>query len=145
MLEIYTDGGCRNNPGIGAWAIVVVENNAVVCSPSCAFKYTTNNEMELSAIYQALLYLKMFGVDKATIYSDSQYSVNAITVWYQKWVNTNSLNGKKNTELLAKIHDIKPSSVDVVWVKGHADNQYNIMADKLVNDAMDSFVKLHHQ
>lgn len=139
MIEIYTDGGCRNNPGLGAWAFVVVENNQIVCSPSCAYKQTTNNEMELTAIHQALCYIRMFGITDVAIYSDSQYSINAITIWYPNWIKTNSLTGKKNLHLLSKIHDLMLPSIKLVWVKGHASNQYNNMADRLVNETMDSF------
>jgi len=138
MLEIYTDGGCRNNPGIGAWAIVIIENGEIINTSSCHYKHTTNNEMELKAIYHALLFAKMFGESDVTICSDSQYSINAITQWFPKWLSSNTLEGKKNVELLRKIHTLMLPSIRFVWVKGHANNKYNIMADRLVNGAMNA-------
>jgi len=138
MIQIYTDGGCRNNPGIGAWAFVAVEDGIVTITPSMVAKYTTNNEMELSAILNALEYLQLCDVSEATIFSDSQYAVNTINIWYPQWLKQGSLKDKKNVDLLQRISSLKSPKIGLQWVRGHADNKYNILADQLVNQAMDA-------
>jgi ribonuclease HI len=77
-----------------------------------------------------------------TIYSDSQYIVNAIEKgWLKNWIKTNFKGGKKNKDLwmeydrLAQDHTIK-----FVWVKGHADNPFNNRCDVLATEAADG----HH-
>jgi len=140
MIEVYTDGGCRHNPGLGAWAFIITENDKIVCTRSCYFQHTTNNEMELKAIYHALLYVRIFGETEAVIYSDSQYSINCITLWYPQWLSKGIVSTKKNSELITNIHNLMSPSIRLEWVKGHADNKYNIAVDRLVNDTMDSAI-----
>lgn len=137
MIQIFTDGGCRNL-SIGAWSYIVVKDGVVLHTQTGASLQTTNNKMELTAIYQALCYIKMYDIKEAVIYSDSQYAVNAINVWYNNWLTANALDGKKNIELLAKIHELKNPSIRFAWVKGHAKNKFNNLADQLVNEAMDA-------
>lgn len=138
MVEIYTDGGCRNNPGLGAWAFIVVENGKITHAPSCTNAHTTNNEMELTAICQAIYYAKMFGMIDTTIYTDSQYAVSAINIWYHQWSQQNNLAGKKNIPLIREIlQNLNGTQIKIEWVKGHASNPFNTLADQLVNQAMD--------
>jgi len=138
MIEVYTDGGSRNNPGNGAWAYVVVEDDKVIFSKSYAFKKATNNMMELYAILEAAKYLELHRIDNAIIYSDSQYAVNVINTWYWNWVDTNKLKGKKNLNIIREIFLFLKGNRELKWVKGHASNKYNNLADRLVNEAMDN-------
>lgn len=141
MIEIYTDGGCRKNPGIGAWAFVVVANDNVLFQTSKAVQYTTNNEMELTAIYNAVEFISLMSeLTDIVILSDSQYSINAITQWYSKWIKTNEISTKKNIELLSKIHSLLKPSIRFQWLRGHSTNPFNNLADRLVNQAMDSYL-----
>lgn len=146
MLTIYTDGGCRNNPGLGAWAIVIVKDDKVFHTTSDIKLYTTNNEMELTAILQALYYIltqpatvpASSACGSITIHSDSQYAINAITKWYPQWLSNNTLAGKKNIALIQRIYELsKTTNITFQWVKGHSTNPYNNLADQLVNQAMD--------
>ena len=74
-----------------------------------------------------------------TIYSDSQYVVNSINKgWLNTWMKTNFKGGKKNPDLWKKYHALaKDFSINIVWVKGHADNEFNNRCDELATVAAD--------
>lgn len=145
-VTIYTDGACRGNGQentIGAFGIVFMYND-VQKEIKQAFRNTTNNIMELSAVIQALSMLKE--PCSVKLYSDSAYVVNAIN---QKWINNWQKNGWKNSnkepvknkELWEKLIElIKYHKVEFIKVKGHSDNQYNNRCDKLANEAMDELI-----
>ena len=94
-------------------------------------KQTTNNRMELLAVIIALENLKYEGT-VVTIYSDSKYVVDAVTKgWIFNWVKKN-FKGKKNPDLWKRFLNIYPKhEVKFVWVKGHAGNELNEVADSL--------------
>ena len=75
-----------------------------------------------------------------TIYSDSQYVVNAISKgWLTNWMKTNFKGDKKNPDLWRSFHQISQNfQITMVWVKGHADNAYNNRCDELATAAADS-------
>ena len=82
MIEIYTDGACRGNPGPGGWAALLLlgEHEREL---SGAETLTTNNRMELTAVIRALEALKR--PVAARIYTDSQYVRRGITEWLSSW------------------------------------------------------------
>lgn len=142
-IIIYTDGACRGNgkeESIGAFGIVL-EYNGIKKEIKKAFKNTTNNIMELSAVIEALTMLKE--PCEAIIHSDSAYVVNAINQnWLEGWQKNGWKTSKKepvkNKELWEKlIKLIEYHSVTFVKVKGHSDNEYNNRCDELANEAMD--------
>ena len=136
-VTIYTDGSSRGNPGPGGFGVVLLSGNHRK-EISKGYRKTTNNRMELMAVIAGLEALKKDQLN-VTIYSDSQYVVKAIEEgWLKKWIATNFKGGKKNKDLwmkylkLAQNHKIK-----FVWVRGHADNVYNIYCDELATAAAD--------
>lgn len=142
-VTIYTDGACRGNgkeSSVGAFGIVFMYNG-VQKEIKQAFKNTTNNIMELSAVIQALSMLKEPCM--VNVYSDSAYVVNAIN---SKWIDSWQKNGWKNSskepvknkELWMKLIELmKYHQVKFNKVKGHSDNIYNNRCDELANEAMD--------
>ena len=76
-LRIYTDGGCWNNTGEGAWAFVVTEHGQEIYSNSSRVANTTNNKMELQAMIEAIAWLDR-PVDSVVVVSDSQYCIRGI-------------------------------------------------------------------
>lgn len=137
-ITIYTDGSSRGNPGPGGYGAILMAGSHRK-ELSGGYRLTTNNRMELMAVIKALEALKKSGM-ALTIYSDSQYIVNAIEKgWLRKWISTNFAGGKKNRDLwmqyakLAGQHRVK-----FVWVKGHADNPFNNRCDVLATEAADS-------
>ena len=103
------------------------------------FEMTTNNRMELLAVIDALNALK--SPCEVELYSDSKYVVDAIN---QKWLDSwqeknwklNTKNPVKNIDLWKKLIDaMKPHSIEFIWVKGHASNEFNNLCDKLAVEA----------
>ena len=134
QVTIYTDGGASGNPGPGGYGIVMLSGKHRK-EINGGFRLTTNNRMELLAVIIALENLKFEGTD-VTIYSDSKYVVDAVTKgWVFNWVKKN-FKDKKNTDLWKRFLNIYPKhEVKFVWVKGHAGNELNEVADRLAVSA----------
>ncbi len=139
---LYTDGACSGNPGVGGWGAVLIYMGHEK-RISAAAESTTNNRMEVTAVIEGLKCLKESC--EVEVYSDSAYTVNAFNQgWIFGWAK---LNWKKadnkpllNSDLwqelyaLSKIHKLTFNKV-----KGHADNEYNNICDKLATDAIKNF------
>jgi len=133
-VEIYTDGACSGNPGVGGWA-AVLQYKDVQKEISGGALETTNNRMELTAVIEALKALKTHC--NITLYTDSKYVMSGITEWLvnwkkNNWKTANKKNAVKNIDLwqtldaLCAKHEIR-----WVWVKGHAGNPLNERVDTL--------------
>jgi ribonuclease HI len=133
-VEIYTDGGCEPNPGPGGYGVVLLHPRKRA-EASGGFRKTTNNRMEIFAAIAGLELLKQ--PCKVTLFSDSQYLVDAITKgWAVKWKkNSWWLNNKeraKNIDLWEKLLLLcEKHQVEFNWVKGHAGNAENERCDQL--------------
>jgi len=136
-IVIYTDGAARGNPGPGGYGVVLMAGNHKK-EISKGYKHTTNNRMELMAVIAGLEALKKNDLP-VTIYSDSQYVVNAVSKgWLNNWMRTGFAGGKKNKDLWTKYHQLaKKFNLKFVWVRGHADNIYNNRCDELATSAAD--------
>ena len=133
MIQIHTDGSCLGNPGAGGWAAVIVDEHGNREELFGGEVQTTNNRMELTAVIRGLRALRE--PCAVTVYTDSQYISRAINEgWLKKWKAAGfaKKGGLKNAELwreldgLLQTHDVK-----FVWVKGHAENEYNNRCDAL--------------
>ena len=133
-VTVYTDGGASGNPGPGGYGIVLLSGEHRK-EMSRGFRLTTNNRMELLAVIIALETLKFDGTD-VTIYSDSKYVVDAVTKgWVYDW-EKKGFAKKKNPDLWKRFLKIYPKhNVEFVWVKGHAGNELNEVADRLAVSA----------
>lgn len=133
-VTVYTDGGASGNPGPGGYGLVMLsgEHRKEI---NGGFRLTTNNRMELLAVIIALETLKFEGTD-VTIYSDSKYVVDAVKKgWVFNWEKKNFAK-KKNPDLWKRFLKIYPKHrVEFVWVKGHAGNELNEVADRLAVSA----------
>ena len=126
MIEIYTDGACKGNPGKGAWAAIIIkEGNKTRLSGS--HENTTNNQMELTAVIRALETLAPG--QTATVFSDSQYVINSIT---RNWKRNANLELWRSLDLATK--DL---SLTWKWVKGHSGHTLNEEADRLANEEVE--------
>ena len=94
--------------------------------------------MELLAVIKALESLTKKHIP-LTIYTDSQYVVNAVEKgWLKNWIATDFKGGKKNKDLWLQYHNLsKNFRVRFIWVKGHADNPFNNRCDELATAAAD--------
>ncbi|MBO4330717.1 MAG: ribonuclease HI [Oscillospiraceae bacterium] len=133
-ITIYTDGACSGNPGPGGWAAVLIWNGREK-ELSGGEAETTNNRMELTAAISALEALKV--PCRVTLYSDSKYLVDAVTLgWAQRWRENGWMRTKrekaKNPELWERLLlAAERHEVEFRWVKGHEDNEYNVKCDKI--------------
>lgn len=141
---LYTDGACSCNPGVGGWGAVLIYNN-MEKRISGAEDNTTNNRMELFAVISGLECLKE--PCKVVVYSDSAYTVNSfLNGWVYEWERSGWKKADKkpvlNTDLWQRLLALtRVHRVDFVKVKGHADNEYNNICDKLATDAVKNFKK----
>ena len=130
---IYTDGACSGNPGKGGWAAIILDGKNQ-SSISGSENKTTNNRMELMAPIMALKKIKI--KSEITIYTDSRYVKDGITEWIKKWKLNNWKNSNKkpvkNKDLWIKLDNAcLKQKVTWKWVKAHAGNKYNNLADEL--------------
>ena len=133
-IVVYTDGSSRGNPGPGGYGTVMMSGQYRK-ELSQGFVKTTNNRMELLAVIVALEEIKNAGAN-VTVYSDSKYVVDSIEKkWVFGWQKKN-FKDKKNPDLWKRFLKIFPKhKLQMVWVKGHANNTENERCDKLAVDA----------
>jgi ribonuclease HI len=141
MIEIYTDGACRGNPGPGGWAALLImgENQKEL---NGAEGLTTNNRMELTAVIRALQALKR--PVQARVYTDSEYVRRGITEWVQGWKlrgwRTADKKPVKNQDLWQQLDELAAGhQLEWRWVKGHSGVPGNERVDHLANAAIDAF------
>lgn len=137
QLIIHTDGAARGNPGPGGYGIVM-QWGKTIKELAQGFRMTTNNRMELMAVIVALRQLTRDGLD-VVIYTDSAYVVNSVEKgWVFGWVKK-GFAGKKNADLWQQFLQLyQKNRIKLVWVKGHATNQWNNRCDELATMAADS-------
>ena len=136
---VYTDGACSGIPGPGGWGAIILSEEKNETNISGKEKSTTNNRMELVAPIMALRKIKQ--ASKIIIYTDSTYLKNGITTWIKNWEKNGwkSANKKpvKNKDLWITLSKLsKEQIIDWKWVKAHAGNKYNEIADKLATGAI---------
>ena len=136
MIEIYTDGSSRGNPGPGGYGIVMIYKDKRK-ELFQGYKLTTNNRMELLAVIRALEEVKT-NKYKIKIYSDSKYVVESVEKgWIWNW-QKKSFKNKLNVDLwkmfipLYEKYDVK-----LIWVKGHDGNTENERCDFLANSCQE--------
>ena len=133
MINIYTDGACSGNPGIGGWGVVILDNGEEI-QLNGGNHNTTNNKMELTAAIKALEYFEQR--KDLIIYTDSKYVKDGIESWIINWKQngwkTTAKKPVKNKEMWIALDDlIKKHNINWEWVKGHAGNKHNEKADYL--------------
>ena len=137
MIEVYTDGSCLGNPGKGGWAFLV-NNEGVISSRSGYSIKATNNQMELTAAIKAIEFL--VNHKEMSIYTDSNYLKNGITLWVTNWKKNNwktaSKNPVKNKELWERLDQLNYlKKIKWKWVKAHDTNKLNNEVDLLARQS----------
>lgn len=138
VVEIFTDGACKGNPGPGGFG-AVLRYRGRERDLSGAERETTNNRMELMAAIAALEALtRPCSVELTT---DSQYLRNGITQWMSDWKRrgwkTADRKPVKNRDLWERL-DAAAARHEVSWhwVRGHTGHPENERADCLANEAI---------
>jgi ribonuclease HI len=135
IVEIFTDGACRGNPGPGGWGFVLRYRNQE--KESCGGEAaTTNNRMELMAVIRALEALKR--PSRVRLFTDSQYVQKGISEWIHSWKRrgwkTADRNAVKNEDLWRRLDELAARhEVEWHWVRGHSGHPENERADELAN------------
>jgi ribonuclease HI len=138
-VTIYTDGACSGNPGPGGYGAILRYGDKDK-EISGGDLETTNNKMELRAAIEALTLLRE--PCTVTLYTDSEYVKNGITVWMDGWKKKNWKNSKKqpvaNRELWEALDLLNQKhQVTWKWLKGHAGHPENERCDELARAAID--------
>jgi ribonuclease HI len=144
VVEIYTDGACRGNPGPGGWAAVLSADGREK-EISGAEPLTTNNRMELQAVIEALQALKR--PLEVRLYTDSQYVRRGILEWLPQWKargwKTADRKPVKNQDLWQQLEQAAARHrIEWHWVPGHAGVPGNERCDALANAAIDGLLAL---
>ena len=139
VVEIYTDGACRGNPGQGGWGVLLRHGDQE--RELCGYQAeTTNNQMELMAAIQGLEALKQ--PCQVVLTTDSKYVMQGITEWIHGWKKKGWKNaaGKpvKNQALWQRLDTARqPHQIEWKWVKGHSGHAENERVDALANKGID--------
>jgi ribonuclease HI len=143
VVEIYTDGACRGNPGPGGWAATLRFGDSLK-ELAGAEANTTNNRMELTAVIRALEALKR--PVQAKLYTDSEYVRKGITEWLPGWKSRGWLTADrkpvKNRDLWQRLDELAAAHrIEWHWVKGHSGVAGNERVDLLANEAIDAMLR----
>ncbi len=142
MVEIFTDGACRGNPGPGGWGVLLrynrEEKKLYGGEPN-----TTNNRMELLAAIKGLEALKRPCAVRLT--TDSQYVKNGLTEWLPNWKQrgwkTAAKKPVKNADLWQRLEAaVDRHDVEWRWVRGHSGHAENEIVDQLANQGIDELL-----
>jgi ribonuclease HI len=135
VVEVWSDGACRGNPGPGGWGVLLRSNGAEkeLYGGEAA---TTNNRMELTAAIRALEALKR--PSRVRLYTDSTYVQKGISTWIHSWKRrgwrTADKSPVKNEDLWKRLDELRSQhEVEWHWVRGHAGHPENERADALAN------------
>jgi ribonuclease HI len=143
IVEIFTDGACKGNPGPGGWGAFLRYEGAEkqICGGE---ENTTNNRMELMAAIVALETLNR--PCDVVLTTDSQYVRQGITQWLEGWKRKGWVNSQKkpvkNVDLWKRLDNAtQPHSIEWKWVKGHSGHPENELADQLANKGVEELGK----
>jgi ribonuclease HI len=128
MIEVYTDGGSRGNPGKAACAFVIFQDGKLLHEDFSYLGITTNNQAEYRGLLLALKYLVSNNILEAKFFSDSELMVKQILKLYK----VKDLGIQKiYSEATKEISKFKKFEIS------HVRREKNSHADKLVNKCLD--------
>ena len=140
-IELFTDGACKGNPGLGGWGVLINNSNNFIELKGTQ-RQTTNNRMELIAVIEGLKSIKEN--ENIEITTDSMYVKNGINQWINNWKRngwkTAAKKPVKNKDLWQQLDELVQNySIKWIWVKGHSGHPGNERADQLANEAIEEF------
>lgn len=143
VVEIFTDGACKGNPGVGGWGALMRFNDTEK-ELFGGEMLTTNNRMELLAVIRAIEALTR-GC-KVKVHTDSQYVQKGISEWIANWKKrgwrTSANKPVKNADLWQRLDEVSNGhEIEWLWVRGHAGHVENERADELANRGVESVLQ----
>lgn len=143
VVELWTDGACRGNPGPGGWGAILISKGREKFLRGCEVD-TTNNRMELTAAIRGLQALTR--ACAVQLHTDSQYVLKGVTEWLPDWKRrgwrTADKKPVKNVDLWQALEaEVARHQVEWRWVRGHAGIERNEQVDALANLAIDEMLK----
>ena len=142
IVEIYTDGACKGNPGPGGWGVLLTRggNKREMHGGEAQ---TTNNRMEMTAVIRALEAVAKGS--RVRLHTDSKYVQQGISEWIHNWKKrgwrTADKKPVKNMDLWHRLDELAGGhEIEWIWVRGHEGNVGNERADELANLGVDEFV-----
>lgn len=144
LVQIWTDGACKGNPGPGGWG-ALLRFGEHTKELHGGMLETTNNQMELTAVIEALRALKR--PCQIRLHVDSTYVMQGMRSWIHGWKRngwrTAAKKPVKNVELWQALDEqVARHQIEWVWVKGHAGDPGNERADELANLGVDSILSM---
>lgn len=155
-VDIYSDGAATytedsKSSGVGGYSCVLARSGKLFDTASGGVRLTTHNRMEMMGIAKGLHLIltkyNTWNIHTVEVFSDSQYIVNGINEWMNKWKGNGwKLSSKKvvkNKDLWIKLDQLmiktrkQIRNVKVTWVRGHNGDPFNEMADSLAVTAKD--------
>jgi len=140
MYKVFSDGGCRGNPGPGGWG-VIVKTPDLSMELLGSSVHTTNNQMELQGAIEGL---KKTPIGSSVhLVTDSQYVTKGISEWLSSWKlrgwRTSTKGAVKNKVQWQELDVlVSQRKVTVEWVRGHSGHPENERCDVLANQAIDN-------
>jgi ribonuclease HI len=146
-VEIFTDGACSGNPGVGGYGVILRSNGKEKEISGCN-PLTTNNRMELTAVIKAIEALKR--PCKVKIVTDSKYVVQGMVLWIFRWIKNDWKNAQKkeviNRDLWERLYRLSMiHEIEWEWVKGHSGYAENERCDKLARFEIEKCQKSYHK
>lgn len=142
-VDIYADGACSGNPGIGGFG-AILKSGGKVRELSGYEKLTTNNRMELLGVISALEALKK--PCRVRVTTDSNYIVKGMTEWLDGWLKKNWVNSQKkevlNRDLWERLLKAsKTHEIEWIWIKGHNGHAENERCDRIAREEIKKYRK----
>ena len=143
-VQLFTDGACNGNPGVGGWGVLIKSSNYINELKGYE-QLTTNNRMELIAVIEGIKSIEKNANIEIT--TDSKYVKNGINLWINNWKKndwkTSSKKPVKNKELWLDLDKLVQNyNIEWKWVKGHSGHPGNERADQLANAAILDFFSI---
>jgi len=145
VVEVFTDGACKGNPGVGGWGALLSYGKRTR-ELYGGVEHTTNNRMELTAVIRALEALTR--QCRVRLHTDSKYVQQGISAWIHDWKKrgwkTADKKPVKNIDLWRRLDELaQQHEIEWIWVKGHAGHDGNERADELANRGVASVNSEH--
>lgn len=143
MIKIWCDGAYKPSLDQGGIGVVWTKDGKILKKFSKGFKKTPNRKVtnQTMEMFAALAALKAISkeIDSLEIVTDSMYVIGGLTLGWKRRANVEIWN--KLDEELARVQKLVSNPIKFTHTYGHADDQFNNMADSLADSASKEFIE----